>query len=159
MYILDKRCLVLFVWKEYVSEICLFGGGHAGELPLATDQQETLPFDAALQETPPGVDMEPMISPDHCAKTKREQYQGVGKDEKGGEPDKKTEEKNNMKDVEGIDNDSWDGKGSSTDKKTTCESSDMGKGKGSTFTESEAEEASQLMSIKTLIPSEQLRNF
>ena len=84
MYILHKRCLVLFIYgKDHVSEICLFGGGPAGELPLATDQQDTLPFDAALQDTPPGVDVEPMISPDHCPKTKRDKYQ-FWKGSKGG---------------------------------------------------------------------------
>lgn len=167
MYILHKRCLVLFIYgKDHVSEICLFGGGPAGELPLATDQQDTLPFDAALQDTPPGVDVEPMISPDHCPKTKRDKYQSFGKDRKEGEPDEKTEKKKNMKDAEGMENDSWDGKGSSTDKKSTKSSDtstkregDMGKGDDNKFTDSEADEASQLMSIKTLIESEHPRNL
>ena len=71
-----------------------------------------------------------------------------------------------MKDAEGMENDSWDGQGSSTDKKSTKSSDtstkregDMGKGDDSKFTDSEADEASQLMSIKTLIESEHPRNL
>ena len=140
-------------------------GGPAGEVKAALDTAETLPFDPALQDIP--ADTGKVISPDHCAETKRQQFQNVHrKDNQENENSTETatakkvepsgEETKTEKDVE--DSDSGDGKGSSKDTKKSKKGStkpeekdDVEKKENQTaFTESENEEAGLYMSIRSV---------
>eukprot|EP00435_Cladocopium_sp_Y103_P028100 s1890_g7.t1 len=57
-----------------------------GDMPLATDNTDTLPVDICLTATPPS--REAPLSPSHCADSKRQCFQQTGKDKKDVETEK-----------------------------------------------------------------------
>lgn len=78
--------IIFFVCLDQLN-FRVLSGGPPGDLPLAGDNTETLPFDAATAEIPPVPEY--VISPNHSSETKRQQFQNAAheKREKATEPE------------------------------------------------------------------------
>ena len=86
VFVARKLCCLSFWLSTFWPTLGHFVGGPPGEMPLATDNTDTLPVDICLTATPPSA--EGPLSPNHCPDAKRQCFQQTRKEKKDVETEK-----------------------------------------------------------------------